>query len=313
MRKDGYTPEMVQFLKDNYGKIPIKDIALKFKKTESAIHNKVSKLKISKSNEQHWEEINRNIPDMKRDYESGMSFKDLQNKYHHYAGNIRKALYENGVKIKEKYAGTPKYKINARYFKHIDTPKKAYWLGFIWGDGNICNGTLQIGLHRKDRVLIEEFLEDIGSNHKIYSDRGNPKICIKVKVLYQDLLNCGMYPNKSLSIGPPEEDVLPEELVKYFILGLIDADGCYGLSPKKDKCQSVSIIGTKLLISWVKEYFDKLGFSTNMYVEKRLEHNLIWTLYVSLPLKDQKNDNFRNHFYGDHNFGLKRKRDRVFL
>ena len=32
----------------------------------------------------------------------------------------------------------PSYKANFNYFDKIDTPDKAYWLGFIWADGYIA-------------------------------------------------------------------------------------------------------------------------------------------------------------------------------
>ena len=35
----------------------------------------------------------------------------------------------------------PNYKANFNYFDKIDSPDKAYWLGFIWADGYIAKRT----------------------------------------------------------------------------------------------------------------------------------------------------------------------------
>lgn len=31
------------------------------------------------------------------------------------------------------------YKYNEKFFKKIDTPQKAYWLGFLYADGCVLN------------------------------------------------------------------------------------------------------------------------------------------------------------------------------
>jgi predicted transcriptional regulator len=47
---------------------------------------------------------------------------------------IKRVLTENEVLLRER---THKYKADYDIFENIDTPEKAYWLGFIAADG--CN------------------------------------------------------------------------------------------------------------------------------------------------------------------------------
>jgi DNA-binding CsgD family transcriptional regulator len=92
---------------------------------------------------------------------------------------------------------------NEDYFKNIDSPTKAYWLGFIFADGCLYSKSncLSIGLARKDRIILEKFIKCIeGDSSKIFDrsqkskKNGNKKyetstIHINSKKIYQDLIN----------------------------------------------------------------------------------------------------------------------------
>lgn len=69
---------------------------------------------------------------------------------------------------------------NFHYFDKIDSPNKAYWLGFIWADGYIAkrerkmpNGNigieynLKLSLMQNDAAHVEKFLKDIESNYPV--------------------------------------------------------------------------------------------------------------------------------------------------
>lgn len=53
------------------------------------------------------------------------------------------------------------YHYNKEYFKQIDTPEKAYWLGFIAADGNVRKDLLKlrIELNIRDYHHLEKFRE----------------------------------------------------------------------------------------------------------------------------------------------------------
>lgn len=64
------------------------------------------------------------------------------------------------------------------YFDSVDSPQKAYWLGFIYADGyisaharhgeNTMSYEFGIELQRQDEYLLQLFNQDIGGVHKIY-------------------------------------------------------------------------------------------------------------------------------------------------
>lgn len=133
----------------------------------------------------------------------------------------------------------PTIKCNENYFEEIDTPAKAFYLGFIAGDGHICekDNVLFIGLAIKDEQFLIDFLKALDSEHSIYKKKTFLKKTQKtyegrvIKIcrpkIVSDLIKHGVGPNKSkeLSISP----TIPENLVKHFIRGIIDSDGCWSI------------------------------------------------------------------------------------
>lgn len=71
-----------------------------------------------------------------------------------------------------------KYNYNTTYFEKIDSPEKAYWLGFLYADGCVRkNGKsliLEITLSKTDKLQLEKLRNVLSPNNVIYD---------KVKVL----------------------------------------------------------------------------------------------------------------------------------
>lgn len=135
------------------------------------------------------------------------------------------------------------YKINENYFEKIDTPEKAYWLGFIFGDGCLTpqNNSLQITLQDRDIGHLEKFKKAIGSTHPIKTfisksgkGVGKPycKITIVNKKMALDLLSHNVVHRKTYDLRWP--NTLPKELDNHFVRGKFDSDGCLCITnPKK--------------------------------------------------------------------------------
>ena len=83
-------------------------------------------------------------------------------------GNI---LKKAGIKLPKSRLNMSKLALDIDYFKTIDTPEKAYWLGFICADGCIYKDGGKLTIMVKDREICEKFKAAIKSDHKI-SDRG---------------------------------------------------------------------------------------------------------------------------------------------
>lgn len=120
--------------------------------------------------------------------------------------------------------------IDSEYFQNIDTPIKAYLLGFILGDGCL-SGTnrrypfLTITLNKKDRVILEKLKEETKYSGKIYElSRDQVRIVICHKSITEGLIKHGVEPRKSLTM-PNILPLVQEEFRTPLILGLFDADG----------------------------------------------------------------------------------------
>ncbi|WXG43258.1 MAG: hypothetical protein WED04_04320 [Promethearchaeati archaeon SRVP18_Atabeyarchaeia-1] len=124
--------------------------------------------------------------------------------------------------------------LRTNYFQKIDTKEKAYWLGFLYGDGHICDHygsiLIQLKLSRQDESVIDMFCKCLGlekSRKKRGIDRstgaefvGIRFACLKMGV---DLLSHGVLFKKTKRTELPTLANRGLELA--FLLGYYDADG----------------------------------------------------------------------------------------
>ena len=164
-------------------------------------------------------------------------------------------------KVKDLYKSKyGKYFVNQNYFDAIDNEWKAYWLGFLYADG--CNRisdnrgkmeyVLSISLASIDVEHLYKFANSIQTNvpikqhsfilnNKVYYD---DRINICNQRICESLNKMGCTPKKSLTLRFPNNDIVPDYLIRHFIRGYFDGDGCIHVS-FKDKRASVSFVGTE--------------------------------------------------------------------
>ena len=201
--------------------------------------------------------------------------------------NIRLYLRKFGIHTDSERArqAGKKYHFNERVFQNIDSDEKAYWLGFITGDGCIedlsrkrkdgtiyHNYRLRFTLSEKDVNHLKKFLKFLGDTNipiKHYSTRlkGRDKVyrLVSMKVcckqLALDLMSHGVMPKKSTHERPP---MISEEFYPSFIRGECDADGCI-LDYEKSKKREVVIVGSEELMNWIS---DNTPGVSRVYTEK---------------------------------------------
>ena len=175
---------------------------------------------------------------------------------------ITRILKENNIEIRK---DSHKHKGNYDIFKIIDSPEKAYWLGFLAADG--CNyrrkqnATIFINIHQKDREQLEKFKDFCGSD-AIITDyiategfSNNTTMCkmsIYSVVMSDDLTDKGVPPKKSLILKPPNID---EQYYLPYICGYFDGDGSISKTGQYNN-YSLSIQGTKELLEWINSIFN---------------------------------------------------------
>jgi hypothetical protein len=124
---------------------------------------------------------------------------------------------------------------NSDYFNVIDTPEKAYWLGFLMADGSISkNGYYcALSLATKDKDHLNKFAEifnlpvhdgkrfDKRTNHTYYWST----VTITNKYVVDTLINLGMCNNKTYRLETDLFINIPNEIKRDFIRGYFDGDG----------------------------------------------------------------------------------------
>lgn len=149
-----------------------------------------------------------------------------------------------------------KLKFNEYIFDSIDTEEKAYWLGFIFADGCISSfdsegknrHTVELSLKESDKEHLDKFnkfVEHEDINHvKINKAKctNNGVICnrcrwsVRNKHLWEILNSYGCTPKKSLILKFPSLSIFKDySLIKHFIRGYWDGDGCLSYQDKEHK------------------------------------------------------------------------------
>lgn len=141
-------------------------------------------------------------------------------------------VYEQRVRnfIKRELGETPRraYAGNPEYFRVIDSHEKAYFLGFIAGDGCVTGPrkTLTISINARDVFILEQFCKQLGSERGPYplGTDNQVRFTHTSKGMAECLALYGIGERKSLDLTDFISKV-PEQFRNSAILGLFDADG----------------------------------------------------------------------------------------
>lgn len=119
-----------------------------------------------------------------------------------------------------------KYTLNEQYFDNIDSEDKAYFLGFLYADGylNLKNSFINLTLHKKDIEILHLFSKYLNTNKPLRKDRTYFRLSIENKHMSQTLNNLGCVQAKTFKLTFPT--FLNDNLIKHFIRGYFDGDGC---------------------------------------------------------------------------------------
>jgi intein-encoded DNA endonuclease-like protein len=194
------------------------------------------------------------------DYNLGKSCMSLSKKYGVSSCTISKFLKKNGISIINRQ--NEQFGLNKDIFSVIDTEEKAYWLGFLYADGNISSSSnrISIALKESDRSHLEKFKKFIDGNINIlYKKSVNAcVISFRCKEMKKDLVSLGCVPNKTWIINSIPN--IKDELKIHFIRGFFDGDGCitYGNKKKDGKyCISINIVSNKNMLQSICNFFNE--------------------------------------------------------
>lgn len=238
-----WTNEEVEYLISNVNLLSRDELCLKLNRSKDLVNKKIRLLNLTNKNVNKWR--NEEVTFLKENY-SIMDIDIICKKLNRNLNSIYLKASELNLKKEVKKTGfISKYNVNKDYFKNIDTPNKAYYLGWAITDGNIVydinKGHYQyrIRLSSVDIDILEKFKNDIKSEAPILF-RENNKFCeinICSKQFVSNLINKGCVPNKTFNVNFPN---IKEKFIWDFIKGLFDGDGSYINTEKTNKITFVS-------------------------------------------------------------------------
>lgn len=215
-----------------------------------------------------------------------------------------------------KYGNNRKYYINQNYFDNIDNEQKAYWLGFLWADGNISKtsdtskGPNRMRLSQKISEIkhLQLFKNDIQSEHQIKYVNNNAvcQLDINSRKLCKSLQYLG-FDIKEKRVDIPK---IPKELIRHFIRGYFDGDGCISVYQQIYKKwninrQEFSFTGKKEFLLNIKKIFeDEISTTKNLKLKTYKKTNKAVTLRYG---KQSDIEKIYKYLYHDANIYLESK------
>lgn len=215
-----------------------------------------------------------------------------------------------------------KRKANHKYFSSINTPLKAYYLGFIFADGwvicNYDNNNYEVGMELQscDKYILEKLNEELGGefiiSHKdpkvirmkklnqLIHSNDSDVIRIYSKQIVEDLINIGIVPNKT------QKDVFPNIDSQYFydfLRGYIDGDGCYYVNNGRTYMHITS--ANPSILKYIQNVLFQDNIHTKIYQESERKYRLMCVNTIDMNY-------LVNHlYYEDDLFCLKRKFEKI--
>lgn len=159
---------------------------------------------------------------------------------------VLKLLKDRNIPVIPQTIVQRKRNVNEFFFETIDTEEKAYWLGFMYADGNVQwrgskSGHISITL--KDKEHLERFNKSLESDYPVQSyvvkegkGAGNTyyRVFITSKKLAEDLTKHGCHANKTYDLTFPNKEIfVNKDLIRHFIRGYFDGDGSVFTSAEK--------------------------------------------------------------------------------
>lgn len=240
--------------------------------------------------------------------------------------NISHSTFSKYMKdyIKVPIKARPKSNFNERYFDIIDTEEKAYILGYYWADGYISSSpmdqtkdknvyTIEMSLQGQDIEILKFIKKEFNTPRPILVEdittpTGKPttrcRLIVNSKHMWNILNKYGCTPRKSLTEKFPDEQIFKsKDLIRHFIRGYFDGDGCITYVNKEHTRPGVQILGTEEFLSKMLTYFPSNCQNLSLYHNHMNEKEVIRYIHTS----DNKAKDIMKYLYDNSTIYLFRK------
>ena len=210
-----------------------------------------------------------------------------------------------------------KYK-NEEFFDCIDTEEKAYWLGFLYADGCISKPKrtvkgiekpyyrIEVSLKATDKEHLEklrcalEMEAPVRVSHTNFKQADRCRLGWNSKHMWETLNNYGCTPKKSLTLKFPDVSVFKDKnLIRHFIRGYVDGDGCLSYATSDHKRATLTILGTEHVLENMQHWLP-LQFEIKLF--KKPNENV-----CSLAFQGKTSFFIANYLYKNSSIKLERK------
>lgn len=190
-------------------------------------------------------------------YQSGSSIEEVAAVFGVTFASMKAALHRFGANIR-RCGPTRTHGLDERYFQTIDSEAKAYWLGFLLADGNVCkasasgNWMVQLNLAEVDVNQVTAFTQAVRYEGPIRYRESNKSYAVQITstAMARDLMALECIPRKSCVHGTPK---IPSELVHHMYRGYFDGDGALFETPTTYSWR-FEVIGSHVFIQEFQEW-----------------------------------------------------------
>ena len=258
--------------------------------------------------------------------EEGLTISEIAKQLGKNMSSVSSVVKRFNLTPKKSYINT----LDHTFFDNIDTPEKAYLLGFFIADGCInidterTKGRFSINQSEDDKEIVQAFKKylNVPSNIQIINSKSgakNRKTQHRLRwtsPYMRDVLRntYNITSNKTLDIEfqfPIE--LIPENLQGHFVRGFIDGDGYMGDNGQEGNF-SISVVGTS--VKFITLIGDLVSKATGMSYSISTTQGKTWE-YYSLRWscdhvnKLEKITKLRTYLYNNASIYLTRKKDKI--
>lgn len=194
----------------------------------------------------------------------------LRNKLHELGVDTHKDMKRYKYKISK---SSRIYTFNENIFRVVDSEEKAYWFGFLCADGynHETKNCVALRIQKEDFHHLEKYKNFLNYEGPIYTFTRTTSVNKLVKeycelnvcspIYSEDLAKLGCIQNKTYKLEFPN---IPDNLVKHFIRGYFDGDGCVSIRDRKNRRirgtsmnVQLNIVGKESVILEMQNYIVK--------------------------------------------------------
>lgn len=290
-KRRGWKHSEIEFIKNNYGKMSVHDIASRLSRSYNSITHKIFKLDLD--DPRNWTQQEDRV--LIENYEFNPTVWDM------FPGRSRAAITQRAGKTFNLSRKCGNYALDWRFFDTI-TPDSAYVMGFIAADGCVEPklNRVSISQAKQDSAILYDIRTAMGCHNPICVKRTKNEAALYIhnRHFVEMLEECGIGQKKTLRGIFPTMDSVMEP---HFVRGLFDGDGSI-YDPGDTRFGRVQFLGSRNMLSQLRVRLIGAGCSSRPQVRKRIvnTHIVSYSAKVDLVI-------IYHYMYDDACLMLKRK------